>query len=91
MRFREFSQDRKTLKVCASRAPEGECENSRDDPLKKAHQSRAESSEIVQLEPGGAESHCFFRFAVQFTTRVRKVFCSLGVLNTNFFPSGVTS
>jgi hypothetical protein len=35
--------------------------------------------------------HCFFRFAVQFTSRVRPVLSSLRVLITNFLPSGVTS
>jgi len=50
----------------------------------------ARASQLPNLVPAG-ESHCFFRFVVQFTTKVRGVFCSLRVLITNFFPSGVTS
>ncbi len=33
----------------------------------------------------------FFRFAVQFTTKVRASLCSVKVFMTNFFPSEVTS
>jgi hypothetical protein len=38
-----------------------------------------------------SESHCLFRLAAQFATKVRGVFWSLRMWTTNFFPSGVTS
>jgi hypothetical protein len=48
------------------------------------------ASSACRVRTGGP-CHCSFRFAVQFTTRIRGVLSSLKLLITNFFPSGDTS